>query len=140
MERWEMHWTERELGLNPESELAKELDRKTREIGKRLNEATDSEAQGCAAATGQPVMTAKREAKIRELLEREVPCPACSGRGTQHVLDGDNLREIRLEKGVEAKKLAGDAGISAPFLCQIELSRRKLSVAVADRLLRALGI
>ena len=85
-------------------------------------------------------MTPKREEKIRELLEREIPCPACSGRGTQHVLDGADLRAIRLEIGTEQKALAIAAGVPAPNLSNIETRKRGLNLEMADRLLRAMGI
>ncbi len=85
-------------------------------------------------------MTTKREEKIRRLLEREVCCPACAGKGTQHVLDGADLRAIRLEVGMEQKALAIAAGVPAPNLSNLEKGKRRLNLEMADRLLRAMGI
>jgi DNA-binding transcriptional regulator YiaG len=81
-----------------------------------------------------------REEKIRRLLEREDACPACGGSGSHHVLDGGELREIRLKAGMEQKVLAAAAGVPAPNLCDLEKGKRRLSLEMADRLLKALGI
>jgi DNA-binding transcriptional regulator YiaG len=81
-----------------------------------------------------------REEKIRKLLEREEHCPACNGRGSHHVLDGGELRALRLKAGVEQKALAQAAGISAPYLNQMEHRVKKLNLPLADQLLKALGI
>ncbi len=84
-------------------------------------------------------MTPKREEKVRKLLEREEHCPACNGRGSHRVLDGGELRALRLEIGMEAKALAEKVGISAPYLCNLEFRKKKLNLPLADQLLKALG-
>ena len=81
-----------------------------------------------------------REREIRRLLGREEGCPLCKGSTVRHVLDGGELRALRLAIGMEQKALAAAAGISAPYLNQMEHNVKKLNLPLADRLLKAMGI
>ena len=52
---------------------------------------------------------------------------------------GENIRRIRQERGISQEKLARDAGISGPMLCQIERGTKNPSLQVAREIARQLG-
>lgn len=54
--------------------------------------------------------------------------------------NGTAIRVIRRALGWQARKLAKAAGISAPYLCNIEAGRRQASPEVLRRLAAALGV
>lgn len=53
---------------------------------------------------------------------------------------GQTLRDMREARGDGLRQTAGRAGISAAYLCDIELDRRIPSPAVIVRLAAALGV
>lgn len=53
---------------------------------------------------------------------------------------GKNIRELRLKSGWTQEKLAEKAGISVPFMTQIELARKSASLEVIQNIATALGV
>ena len=53
---------------------------------------------------------------------------------------GKNIRELRLKSGWTQEKLAEKAGISVPFMTQIELARKSASLEVIQNIAIALGV
>ncbi|MCR5614071.1 helix-turn-helix transcriptional regulator [Treponema sp.] len=53
---------------------------------------------------------------------------------------GKNIRELRIKSGWTQEKLAEKAGISVPFMTQIELARKSASLEVIQNLATALGV
>ncbi len=53
---------------------------------------------------------------------------------------GNNIRLLRKQAGWTQERLAEKAGISVPFMTQIELSRKSASLEVVEAIARALGI
>jgi len=56
------------------------------------------------------------------------PCPTC---GTpKSIVNGAWLRNERKKAGLSLREMARRLGVSAPFLCDVEFSRRNCSVKV----------
>ncbi|MBQ7940993.1 MAG: helix-turn-helix transcriptional regulator [Muribaculaceae bacterium] len=53
---------------------------------------------------------------------------------------GNNVKDIRLKKGLSQEKLANMAEIDRTYLPDIERGKRNVSLAVADRIARALDV
>lgn len=53
---------------------------------------------------------------------------------------GKNIRNLRKESGWTQEKLAEKAGISVPFMTQIELARKTASLDVIEAIAKALGV
>ncbi len=53
---------------------------------------------------------------------------------------GKNIRELRVKSGWTQEKLAEKAGISVPFMTQIELARKSASLDVIENIASALGV
>lgn len=53
---------------------------------------------------------------------------------------GKNIRNLRKEAGWTQEKLAEKAGISVPFMTQIELARKSPSLEVIESIAKALGV
>ena len=53
---------------------------------------------------------------------------------------GNNIRELRIRSGWTQEKLAEKAGISVPFMTQIELARKSASLEVVQNIATALGV
>ena len=53
---------------------------------------------------------------------------------------GKNIRELRIKSGWIQEKLAEKAGISVPFMTQIELARKSASLDVIENIATALGV
>ena len=53
---------------------------------------------------------------------------------------GNNIRELRIKSGWTQEKLAEKAGISVPFMTQIELARKSASLEVIEKIALALGV
>ena len=53
---------------------------------------------------------------------------------------GNNIRELRIKSGWTQEKLAEKAGISVPFMTQIELARKSASLEVIQNIAKALGV
>lgn len=53
---------------------------------------------------------------------------------------GKNIRNLRLKSGWTQEKLAEKAGISVPFMTQIELARKSASLEVIQNIATALGV
>ena len=53
---------------------------------------------------------------------------------------GKNIRELRIKSGWTQEKLAEKAGISVPFMTQIELARKSASLEVIQNIANALGV
>lgn len=59
----------------------------------------------------------------------DVACPTCGG--PRQRLNGAWLRQRRERVGLSLREVARRAGLSAPFVCDVELNRRNVN----DRLL-----
>ena len=53
---------------------------------------------------------------------------------------GKNIRELRIKSGWTQEKLAEKAGISVPFMTQIELARKSASLEVIQNIANALEV
>ena len=53
---------------------------------------------------------------------------------------GKNIRNLRVKSGWTQEKLAEKAGISVPFMTQIELARKSASLEVIQNIAMALGV
>ena len=53
---------------------------------------------------------------------------------------GHNIRQLRIQNGWTQEKLAEKAGISVPFMTQIELARKSASLEVIQNIATALGV
>ncbi|MCR5763196.1 MAG: helix-turn-helix domain-containing protein [Treponema sp.] len=53
---------------------------------------------------------------------------------------GNNIRSFRKKSGWTQEKLAEKAGISVPFMTQIELARKAASLEVIESIAKALGV
>lgn len=53
---------------------------------------------------------------------------------------GQNIRQLRKQSGWTQEKLAEKAGISVPFMTQIELARKKASLDVIESIAKAFGV
>jgi predicted transcriptional regulator len=60
------------------------------------------------------------------------PCSTCGSTGVY--LDGTGLRKLRQEAGLSLRHVAGKAGITAGYLCDLELNRRNLNEEMWERL------
>jgi len=81
----------------------------------------------------------RRENTIAHRLEgAQKPCPYCGS--MVRILSHTKLREIRKELGLSLREVARRADISAAYVSDVELGRRGLSIKLADKLLRAMGV
>lgn len=53
---------------------------------------------------------------------------------------GQNIRKLRKQSGWTQEKLAEKAGISVPFMTQIELARKTASLDVIESITKAFGV
>ena len=53
---------------------------------------------------------------------------------------GARVRQLRLERGLTLKALGGEAGLSHPFLSQLERGLARPSVGSVERIAQALGV
>jgi len=53
---------------------------------------------------------------------------------------GQNIRKLRKQSGWTQEKLAEKAGISVPFMTQIELARKTASLDVIESIAKAFGV
>lgn len=53
---------------------------------------------------------------------------------------GNNIRFLRTKSGWTQEKLAEKAGISVPFMTQIELARKSASLEVIEKIAKALEV
>ena len=53
---------------------------------------------------------------------------------------GTNIRSLRKKAGWTQEKLAEKAGISVPFMTQIELARKTASLEVVESIAKALNV
>ena len=53
---------------------------------------------------------------------------------------GQNIRNLRKQSGWTQEKLAEKAGISVPFMTQIELARKTASLDVIEAIAKAFGV
>lgn len=56
------------------------------------------------------------------------------------IILGKNIRNLRVKSGWTQEKLAEKAGISVPFMTQIELARKSASLEVVQNIATALGV
>lgn len=59
-------------------------------------------------------------------------CQCCSGKGVTWKVNPDWMRSKRKEKGASLRKAALKIGVSAMFLCDVELGRRNPNKAVCQ--------
>ena len=52
----------------------------------------------------------------------------------------NRIREVREEKGLMQKELAQLAGVSPPFICDLEANRRGAKPETLERIAEALGV
>jgi transcriptional regulator with XRE-family HTH domain len=53
---------------------------------------------------------------------------------------GRNIKRLRYEKGLQQDALAHEAGLHVTYLSGIENGRRNMTLAVLERVARALGV
>ena len=53
---------------------------------------------------------------------------------------GNNIKKLRKEKNWTQEYLAEQAGISVPFMTQIELARKQASLEVIEKIAKALNV
>lgn len=63
-----------------------------------------------------------------------VECPRCQGHGTLTVYRGAYYRTMRKRKGLSLREVARRLNISAAYLSDLELDRRAIREAIAERL------
>ena len=68
---------------------------------------------------------------------RHEPCSLCGG--PRAFMDGSALRVQRRRRGVSLRKLAAEMGLTASYLCDLELNRRHCFLAMAKRFVDALA-
>ena len=76
----------------------------------------------------------KETREIRKMIQ----CPRCAGQGEVEIVDNARLRKMRETAGMSLRELARRCGITAPYLCDIELGRRQPSGPVRYKLMKAL--
>jgi transcriptional regulator with XRE-family HTH domain len=64
--------------------------------------------------------------------------PVAGGKAEQNL--GDLLRQLRTERNLSVRTLAGRTGFSPSFVSQVELNQASPSIASLDRLATALGV
>lgn len=60
------------------------------------------------------------------------PCGHCQGAGGSVVESGLSLRSIRLKENISLRAVARAASLSAAFVSDVELGRRKANQALLD--------
>jgi len=58
-------------------------------------------------------------------------CQWCEGRGIVKVIDHEALRELRENSGITLRKFATKVGVSAAYISDIELGRRRCTEQIA---------
>lgn len=68
-------------------------------------------------------------------------CRRCHGKGTEpdYAAEGAALRKMRQASGVSLREVARGAGLSAPYLCDVELGRRRVTTRVLVAYRKELG-
>jgi len=61
----------------------------------------------------------------KKILTTLVSCDSCGGSGTKRVIDGAAIRRRRLNRNKTLRSVAKCMGISASYLSDIELGRRR---------------
>jgi len=69
---------------------------------------------------------------------RQEPCPRCGGSGTLAFIEGKALRIQRMRMRVSLRGLGAAMGVTASYLCDLELNRRPCNLDLAARYLKAL--
>ena len=68
-------------------------------------------------------------------------CPKCAGTGS--VIDprmqGQQMRELRVKKGIAVREVARRMNLSAPYISDIELGRRAFNTDLIQRYKQALN-
>lgn len=69
-------------------------------------------------------------------------CDACDGTGRcmDHAATGNMWRQARLVKGVTLRSIAREMGLSASYISDLELGRRKWSTSLCQRYAVALEV
>ena len=62
---------------------------------------------------------------------RRVTCSLCNGRGCI-VYDGAALRKKRLRAGLSLREVARRLKLSAPYICDVELERRRVTERIQE--------
>jgi predicted transcriptional regulator len=65
-----------------------------------------------------------------ELPYRRERCSRCGNETT--VIDGAGLRSLRISAGLSQREVARRMGVSPSYLCDVELNRRRVTVAVRE--------
>lgn len=66
----------------------------------------------------------------------EVACPDCGGLGYHEVVNVRKIRLLRKESGISLRIMADKLGISASYLSDMELGRRRMSFELAEEIVR----
>lgn len=61
-------------------------------------------------------------------------CPTCNGDGHVPSVDGSAIRALRQWRGHSLRTMASKLGISAAYLSDMELGRRKMSFELAEEI------
>lgn len=72
----------------------------------------------------------------RAIMETEEQARKARKDGQRHF--GDHLRTLRLDRGMSAREFARRAGVSAPFVSDIEYGRRLPGFEVRERMIAVL--
>jgi predicted transcriptional regulator len=62
-----------------------------------------------------------------------LPCPRCDGRGELERVDGASLREIREESDLSLREFAERIGLSAAYVSDVELGRRRATEKIVEQ-------
>ena len=66
-------------------------------------------------------------------------CQHCSGRGQVERVDGRSIRRSRETAGLSLRSVADRVGVSASYLSDMELGRRRMSKDLAAEILEICG-
>jgi len=69
---------------------------------------------------------------------RKERCARCDGHGTLVFIEGAALRAQRQGRKVSLRRLGAAMGVTASYLCDLELNRRPCNLDLAARYLKAL--
>ena len=83
---------------------------------------------------------ARARAPKRATEATEHVCPRCGGAGwlPDDKATGKRMRAMREAKGLSGREVARRMGMSAPYICDLELGKRFWNTKVTERYLKAI--